>query len=163
MTAKKQADVTPVPSKKRTAPKAQYATASQFKELTETLGSLTEVVLKMSEKLSNPPKEQTPEEVKLDKEVKSAVADSTSTTVNPAWMEKAQAIVGEALDHCEVLYPRNGGVLFTLVIKKEHSNASQDYMDRYKVDRRTKEIGNEGIEGVENWCKLVAQNLKRKR
>ena len=30
-----------------------------------------------------------------------------------------------------------------------------------KVDRRSKEIGNEGIEGVEQWCKLVAQNLKR--
>ena len=60
-----------------------------------------------------------------------------------------------------MLQPKGGGTLFTVVIKPEFSNAAPEYLERYKADRRTKEIGSEGLSGVETWCKLIRANLKR--
>lgn len=88
-------------------------------------------------------------------------AGPNDAPINPVWEEKAREIIGDALDHCEVAYLRNGGVIFTIVIKDEFSNAGKDYLARMGSDRRSKEVGSEGIEGVENWCKLVKANLAR--
>lgn len=98
-------------------------------------------------------------ETPMEKEVRKAAPDENP--VNPAWVEKAEEILGEYLDHCEVFFPKRGGTIFTVIIKHEKSNAPTEYLERMAVDRRSREIGNEGIEGVEQWCKLVASNLKR--
>lgn len=100
-----------------------------------------------------------PNETPIDKQVRKAGANEIP--MNPEWEEMAHEIIGEPLDHCEIAYVKNGGVLFTIVIKEEFSNAGKDYLERYKQDRRTKEVGSEGIEGVENWCKLVKSNLSK--
>ena len=86
--------------------------------------------------------------------------------INPAWEAKAREIIGEALDHCELYYPKTGGTLFTVVIKKESSKAPRDYLERYHVDRRTINIereGYRGYDGVVRWCNLVKQNLGNQR
>lgn len=79
--------------------------------------------------------------------------------VHPEWLKDAQAKIGEALDHCEVDYPKNGNPRYTIVIKKEFSNASTSHMDFYKIDRRTVPVIN-GLESVKAFNSLVAQNLK---
>ena len=122
------------------APKPEYATKAELNELSQNVGELVNLI--KSGALSAP-----------------AVAPAVATPETPE--EKAQEILGEALERCEVQYLRRGGTVFTVVIKNEHSNASVEYLERMKVDRRSREIGNEGIEGVEIWCKLVAQNLRR--
>lgn len=153
--------ITKKPAAKR-RPATQYASAKRVEEIASSVDSVLDILKDFGETMKGLVQAKTAiPETKEEKEVKEAVSDAAP--VNPAWIAKAKEIVGEALDHCEVLYPKHGGVLFTLVIKKEHSNASVDYLERYKVDRRTKEIGNEGIEGVEQWCKLVAGNLKRSK
>lgn len=100
-----------------------------------------------------------PNETPAEKSVRKAGANEIP--MNPEWEEMAREIIGEAVDHCEIAYVKNGGVLFTVVIKDEFSNAGVDYLERYKVDRRTKEVGSEGIEGVEAWCKLIKSNLAK--
>lgn len=148
-------------SPKRPAPK-KYVTQEDLKGVTDVMASIADVVGKLYDKVNaEPVKPLTPEETKREVEVKAAAPDVS--LVNPAWQEKAVEIIGEALDHCEVFYPKHGGTIFTLVIKESASNAPIEYLERHKADRRSKEIGNEGIEGVESWCKLVKENLKRGR
>lgn len=101
------------------------------------------------------PENETP----IEKQVRKASANEIP--MNPEWEELAREIIGDPLDHCEIAYLKNGGVIFTIVIKDEFSNAGRDYLERYKSDRRSKEVGSEGIEGVENWCKLVKSNLAK--
>ncbi len=83
--------------------------------------------------------------------------------MNPEWEELAGSIIGEAMERCEIAYLKNGGVIFTVIIKKSHSNAPKDYLEMYKTDRRSKEIGSEGLEGVEAWCKQIKSNLARSK
>lgn len=144
-----------------TKPKVEYATKAELNELSNNVGELVNLI--KSGALSQPAALATPAvatpETPEEKEVKKASPDSAP--VNPEWEEKAREILGDALERCEVQYLRRGGTVFTVVIKNEHSNAPVEYLERMKVDRRSREIGNEGIEGVEIWCKLVAQNLRR--
>ncbi len=83
--------------------------------------------------------------------------------MNPEWEEMAQDIIGEAVDHCEIAYLKNGGVLFTVIIRDEFSNAGHDYLQRMGSDRRSKEVGTEGIAGVEEWCRLIKSNLAKSK
>ena len=132
---------------------AQYVTVDQFNKLTEVLGKIVDTVNEIKNKPASVP------EAKEAEEVRKAKWDQAP--INPAWEEKAIEIIGEAVDHCEIFYPKSGGTIFTVVIKTELSNAPQEYLDRAKSDRRSREIGPEGIAGVENWCKLIRANLKR--
>ena len=143
---------TPTKPAKIVKEKPQYATAEQFTELMGVLKTLAEDVVKLKNAPGTP-------EAKESEEIRKAKFDQAP--INPAWEEKAREIIGEAVDHCEVFYPKQGGQLFTVVIKDEFSNAPKEYLERMKSDRRTREIGNEGISGVELWCKLIRQNLKR--
>ncbi len=79
--------------------------------------------------------------------------------VHPEWIADAKLKIGEQLDHCEVDYPKNGFPRYTIVIKKEFSNASKSHLDYYKIDRRTVAVSN-GFETVKTFNSLVAQNLK---
>ena len=104
-------------------------------------------------------KEEKPEAVKEAEEVKKA--SPNKFTVNDEWDEIAKKTIGEAVDHTEVVHERNGGIKFTVVIKKKFSNAPQQYWDLVGTDRRTKEVGSTGEGGVTEWCKLIKQNLAR--
>ncbi len=140
--------------KKEKVVKEKFVKMSDFNKLTDVIGKLVETVTELKDK-PTVAQVQTPEA----EEVRKAKHDQAP--INPAWEEKAQEIIGEAVDHCEVFYPKQGGTIFTVVIKPEFSNAPKEYIDRMKADRRSREIGPEGISGVEIWCKLIRANLKR--
>lgn len=145
----------------------KFVTEEKFNELSANVGSLVELV-KQSLKESGEAKAKaeaipaTTEAVKVEKEVTKAGPTPYITPVNPEWEAMAREIIGtEKVERCEMAHGRTGGLTFTVVIKKEFSNAPDAYLTVYKEDRRSKEIGAEGIGGVEVWSKLIAQNLKR--
>ena len=83
--------------------------------------------------------------------------------VHPVHDKVAREILGSAVDRTYMKYPKGGGTLFTVVIKREFSNAPKDYIDRMKEDHRTCNLEVEryrGEEGVKRWCLLIRQNLK---
>jgi hypothetical protein len=90
-----------------------------------------------------------------------AEAAPNKYTTNPEWEKVAEEILGDYLDHTEVEHEKTGGIKFTVVVKIEKSNAGQEYLSITKVDRRTKEVGALGLDGVTEWCKLIRQNLKK--
>jgi hypothetical protein len=138
----------------------EYATQQQFKSLEDSLSKIVDVVSTLSTNVSKlAERPATPEEVKKEAEI--AKAAPQEEIVNPNWLSKAKEVLGEKLERCEVFYPKAGGTIFTLVISPKFSNAPHEYIERHKEDRRSKEIGNEGMEGVENWCKLVLANLNK--
>lgn len=143
---------------KQKAPVKAGVSREEFDKLADNVGTLVDLFTKDREERAKAPPIAV-QETAIEKEVRKAAPDENP--VNPAWKEKAEEILGDALDHCEVMFPKRGGTIFTVIVKEEVSNAPTEYMDRMKVDRRSREIGNEGIEGVEQWCKLVAANLKR--
>lgn len=93
-------------------------------------------------------------------EKKVAEAGPNKYQTDEEWDAIARDIIGDAIDHTEV-ERKGGGVKFTVVIKNEKSNAPKEYMERMKVDRRTREVGAEGTEGVTQYCKLIRANLAR--
>ncbi len=98
----------------------------------------------------------------VEKKVDEAAADVGD--MNPRYHARVVEILGEKVDRTFLTYPKGGGTLFTIVIKKEFSNTPKDYMERMKEDRRTVNIEREefrGEDGVEKWAKLVQQNLNR--
>jgi len=133
-------------------------------EFGSRMSSLESSVLQMVDmmKVKNEPQviKDLSKEVTQAKEIDEAKA--YQALINPAWETHARETLGEKLDHCEVSYPKTGGLRFTIVIKNEFSNAGKDYLERYKQDRRTREVGTTGFEGVKKWCLLVKQNLNRK-
>lgn len=94
-------------------------------------------------------------------QVESTKAKANNVSTNPEWEEAAREILGAALDHTEVEHKKSGGIEFTVVIKKSHSNAPEDYWKLVGSDRRTKEVSQDGIGGVELWCKQIKANLAR--
>ena len=136
------------------APKKEnFVTQEQFNALEGSVTSLVDLIKE------NMAAKATPVETKVEKEIASAGANVAQT--NPEWDSQAREIIGNAVDHTEVDYTKSGGILFTVVIKTELSNAGREYLDRVKVDRRTKEVGQQGLEGVIEWCRLIKQNLAR--
>jgi hypothetical protein len=134
-------------------------TREEFDALAGNVSALVDIIKEERAARASAPAQPAHEETAIEKEVRKAAPDENP--VNPAWIEKAEEILGDALDHCEVAFPKRGGTIFTVVITEDASNAPPEYLERMRVDRRSREIGNEGIEGVEQWCKLVASNLKR--
>lgn len=132
---------------------------NSFKE--ETTANMTTIIGMLKDQAAKPAEVVSSETVsEVEKEIKKA--DPNAIPVNPEWDQAARDIIGaEVVDHCEMNHLKSGGILFTVVIRNDKSNAPKDYLERYKQDRRTKEIGNEGFGGVELWCKLIAQNLAR--
>ncbi len=160
------------------APPVEFVTVDRFNEFENRMADLFEKVLAQKPPLTleqmatvnsgqgsasavagnsyvPPAAPETPAEAAVRK------ASANQIPMNPEWEERAREIIGDALAHCEIQYLRSGGVIFTVVIKDEFSNESADYIKYYGSDRRSKEIGAEGVEGVDNWCKLVKSNLAR--
>ena len=139
----------------------EVVTAEQFKSLEGSVTTLAGLVTDML-KAQRETQAKDPAEVAKEKEVTKAGPAVYIAPVNPEWEQMAYDIIGkEKVERCEMQHGRTGGLTFTVVIKKEYSNAPDAYLAIYKEDKRSKEIGAEGITGVENWCKLIAQNLKR--
>ena len=134
--------------------KQEFVSVADFNKLTSVIESLVNTVTE----LKNKPV-ATVAETKEEVEVKKAKSDNAP--MPESWDEAAREILGEMLDHTELLQPRGGGNLFTIVIKPEFSNAPKEYLEMRKFDRRTVELGNEGISKVEAFSKLVRANLKR--
>lgn len=91
-------------------------------------------------------------------------ASSVTSQFNPAYDAKVKEILGEKVERTFITYPKGGGTLFTVVIKKEFSNSPKDYLELYKQDHRTVNIEREefrGEDGVEKWAKLILSNLNR--
>lgn len=132
----------------------------EFNDLAKGVGDLVELI--KSGALTGPGGDKpaaAPETEQQKKEV--AKASSNKYTVNPDWEELAREIIGEAVDHTEIQYIKGGGLMFTVVIKEDFTNAPADYLERHKVDRRSKEVGAEGEAGVRIWCEQIRNNLKR--
>lgn len=107
------------------------------------------------------PEEKTKTEAK-DKQINEAGSDMAD--VNPRYDAKAREVLGEKLDRTYVKYPKGGGTLFTIVVKKEFSNSPESYLNVMKEDHRTVNIEREefrGEDGVEKWAKLVLANLNK--
>lgn len=141
-------------TKPKAEAKQEFVSVVEFNKLTSVLETLVSTVTELKNR-PVPTVAETKEEVEIKK------AKPDHAPIPESWEESAREILGEMLDHVELLQPRGGGTLFTVVIKPEFSNAPKEYLERHKLDRRTKEIGNEGISGVEAWCKLVRSNIKK--
>ena len=141
--------------KKEAVQNPQFVTEERFASLENSVSDLVDLIRSQAQAPQAPP--PSPEEKEITK------AGPNKYTVNPEWEEIAKEIVGPALDHTELDYLKGGGLRFTLVIKNEKSNAPLDYLERYKTDRRSREIGAEGESGVKKWCELVRNNLKKER
>lgn len=152
----------PAEKEKAKGPLAQLAekTDERFTRIEGTLENIASLLLQQTEAKSNPPVAPVAE-TKLDKEITKAGPDKY-LPIPPGWEEKAKEIIGEPLEKCSMSYLENGGVIIEVYIKKEFSNAPKDYLEFYKVDKRSKSIGNEGLGGAEQFFKLIAQNLARK-
>lgn len=136
---------------KQKAKKEDGVSRAEFDALAGNVGDLVELMKQdRADRAAAAAAKPPVAESALEKEIRKAAPDENP--VNPAWVEKAEEILGDYLDHCEVQFPKRGGTIFTLVINKDKSNAPPEYIERMGVDRRSKEIGNEGIEGVEQWC-----------
>lgn len=136
---------------------SQFVTKEEFNNLTEAVGSIADLLKESLAQKSSPA--QTAAEITIQKEAEKAVPNKY--TVNPEWEEIAREIIGAAVDHTEIEYIKGGGMKFTVVIKDEFSNASVEYLERHKVDRRSREVGAEGESGVRVWCEQIRNNLKR--
>ncbi len=135
----------------------QFVDRKDFDKLSETVDTLSDGIAELLKRSSAPA--VAPEVEAEQKEV--SKASPNKYTSNPEWEDIAREIIGEAVDHTEIQYVKGGGLLFTIVIKDEFSNAPDDYLERYKSDRRSREVGAEGEAGVRIWCELVRNNLKR--
>lgn len=132
----------------------QFVTVEQFNDLTTVLKQISDSVVELK---SRPTIAATVP--KIEQEI--AKARPNQPLVNVEWEEDARTKIGEALDHCEIENPKNGGTIYTIVIKNEFSNAGKEYLERNKCDRRSCEVSTGGFPAVQNWNKLVALNLKK--
>lgn len=156
---------------KKSVQKPAPATSADIDRVVEQVSSLSDSIVSLVEVLRQPQVAAAPVAVVPVVEVPETPEQKEITKagpkkfhqINPEWEEKAREVLGDYLDHCEVDYPKAGGTVFTVVVNTEKSNAPEEYLKAHKEDRRSREIGNEGLEGVEQWCKLVKANLLRPR
>ncbi len=144
-------------AKKKVVEESGFVTKEQFSHLENAVGSLVELIKSGALNPAPAPVIESP----VEKAITAAAPNNYQT--NTEWEAIAKEIIGEALDHTEIEYAKGGGMKFTVVIKLDHSNAPKDYLERYKVDRRTKEVSTTGEVGVKEWCELVRTNLRRPR
>lgn len=122
------------------------------KEMQDSFKFLTQIIEK---KVEAP---QTPAEKAV------VEAGPTMTDFNPLYDKRAKDILGDRIERTYMTFPKGGGSLFTIVIKKEFSNAPKDYLERYHEDRRTVNLEREefrGEDGADKWAKLILQNLNK--
>ena len=87
-------------------------------------------------------------------------ATPSENPIPPAWRKVVDEVLGTDFG-ISISYPGDGtGFLFKIIVPKDKSNASKDYLEMYKIDVRTKAINNsEGIGGIRLYCEKVKKNL----
>lgn len=144
---------------KKAAPE-KFVTEERFASLENSVNKLVDIVLAQAEAAKNTPAvAPVVVETPLEKEIRKA--GPNHQPINPEWDEMCREIIGEPFERAAVRHLKGGGMMIDIFIKPEHSNAPADYLQMYKVDMRSKEVGAEGITGVEAFAKLVKQNLSR--
>jgi hypothetical protein len=139
-----------------------------IKEVNEKVEKLSNNVSQLVELLSKKQEEANKEVSKSDNKKedirKEGIADWAE--VHPVHDNTARDILGNLVDRTYMKYPKGGGALFTVVIKREFSNAPKDYLERMKEDHRTANLETErfrGEEGAKRWCLLIKQNLSKNK
>lgn len=169
MAATKKAQAAAAARAKAAGPKPEVSRAefdALVKESGETNGAVSRILDLLEAQAKNPGVAAAPAvaetpDVAAVPPTQSAKATPNRVSVNPEWDEIARDILGPALDHTEVEHEKSGGIKFTIVVAEAYSNADQSYLERMKVDRRTKEVSQDGVGGVEEWCRQVKANLAR--
>jgi hypothetical protein len=131
---------------------------AEFNGLKEEMNKNFEQIVDLIKQKPEDKAKQVAENKKLDE------ANSDIKENNLRYDAKAREILGDKVEETFVTYPKGGGTMFTISIKKELSNAPKDYLEFYKVDHRTVNLEREefrGEEGVEKWAKLVLANINR--
>ena len=134
----------------------------EFDSLKKEVSGGFEQIIGLIKKQSTATPEEKVQAVKVEKKVDEAASDVAD--VNPRYEAKAREVLGTRVKRTFVTYPKGGGTLFTIVIKKEFSNSPKEDLERMKEDRRTVNIEREefrGEDGVEKWAKLILTNLNR--
>ena len=124
-------------------------------EFAEFKGEVMGMFEKLMTKIDGQPKAAVVDVMKEE-----AAPDKNRVSVPPSWTALVEQILGPEFG-CEYELPPDGGQKFTILVPKEKSNATPDYIAMYKTDRRTRELGNTGVRGVKEWCLKVRQNLLR--
>lgn len=141
--------------------RANAVSKTDFDTLKSNVDNLKDNIATLLE-LMQKPKEEVAKIAVENKKIDEASPDAQD--VNPRYDAAARQILGDRVERTYVKYPKGGGTLFTIVIKKDYSNAGQAYLGLTKEDHRTVNIEREeyrGEDGVIAWSKLVLQNLKR--
>lgn len=132
------------------------------KEFDKFQGEVTSALALIAENLANLSKVQDlkpPVVAPVAKvEVEGGPDKEQATPVPPAWQKAVHEILGIDFE-CEFVQPDNGGNIFKIIVPKEKSNASQAHWKEHGSDRRSKELGNAGLEGVKAYAKKVRLNL----
>ncbi len=146
-----------MPNKKTTKKvekKEEFVTKEKFDEVTSLLEALNKKLEQQVAKKEEPKetKRTTDEILKDFSEIRDRIPSDWRNIVDELLGADFEAIIQ---------YPKNGsGFLFKIIVPESKSNAPKDYLEFYKRDVRTKSLtGNEGLEGVKKFCKLVAINL----
>lgn len=135
-----------------------FVSKTEFDELKNDMTKSFAQIVELIKQKPEEKEKQIAEDKKIDE------ANTNIGEINNRYDKKAREILGDRVERTYVEYPKGGGTLFTIVIKKEFSNAGQEYLERMKEDRRTINIEREeyrGEDGVEKWAKLILQNLNR--
>jgi len=145
-----------------------FVTKEEFNTLSSKMDTILGAIQKTPEVKAS--------ETMVNKEIDQA--NQNFNPINPLWEADAKEVLGDALDHCEVFYPKEGGTLYTVIIKTDienllkklpvrkelhYSNTDYSTLIMAKSDRRTKDVAKEGFEGVKKWNRLIKQNLNRKQ
>jgi hypothetical protein len=132
-----------------------------IKEVNDKVEKLSGNVEKLAELLSK--KEEKPVNTPKETVDNSITGSSNYAEVHPVHDKNAREILGDAMERTYMTFPKGGGTLFTVVIKKEFSNAPKDYLARMHEDHRTCNLEVDrfkGEDGAKRWCLLIKQNLK---
>lgn len=82
----------------------------------------------------------------------------TPMQVPEKWRAMADAMLGKDFV-IELELPEKGGQKLNVYVPRNKSNAPEEYWEKFKQDKRTRELGNTGIEGVRNWLLRIRKNL----
>ena len=138
--------------------KKDFVSKKEFDTLKEDMNkSFSQIV----ELIKQKPEEKA-KQVVQDKKVDEASSNVSEN--NPRYDAKARQILGDKVERTFIEYPKGGGIMFTVSIKEEASNAGDDHWKFYKHDYRSVNLEREefrGEEGVDKWCKLILANLTR--
>lgn len=140
------------------APKAAKAVSRvEFDELSNTVNTGFATILeKLDQKTPEAP--AVPEVTKSAATIANEGGPGGQSLVPPAWRALTDEILGSDFE-IELELPENGGQKFSVYIPLDKSNAHKDYIEAYKKDKRTRELGNTGVKGVTDWLLKIRRNL----